>query len=712
MAESYRKGDQVYIFYRMTTRCHPARKYVATLDPRQGAYRPRVGLSDGWVPAEVVEDSGSNPNVKVVYKWPHFYTCRGNLVRPEENADSPEWIPAASVRRAPQIVGQMPLVPPGTTPELAIIAFRWGGANEVIPPQQWGSTGSSVSDVFVDAILDRGVEPRVGKDYEVWTVFVQDKTDLLKVADSAQLIFGPSHPARRAKRTCAMYFLYPTGFEEHCIPTQETGEDGGAALVDQKTFFQAVKSVERAGIPTRFPHCSALYEQLASKRWTSMMALTPHLRVPPTIHLPRMLVEKSCNDAATRGLAALTEIRRQQHLLRGEKEPQGMIEKGVAKLGFSWEALDVKFWKGRDGLEAAIYALSQAIEINEELTGQPHDLESIMIQEYCPHDLELRFYVVEGVIEGAIYTKFGEIKPNQEFGDFHERFTHEEAADSWMDGDRAALADGEAQCRIITNHWLSWVRTQACDVPPAIRFDYFVGRNGPGKATVWTLEICELGFSMLGQEELPNKVFPAMMRACMDEPVNEGAQVNGQVVAPPVASGAVQSKGSASTSGQKGGKSGGQVASQGKAATPKVNGAAPPEKLYVVVPITPKAPRDQVMCSGPYDLQEDETPNGQPLWMHARADRWLYYGIDGYWYIGDDEEAGMEFQSDQGYIRQKGQEGRHPNELKVDGWERGEDFKNDKTILVSTSAEVLGENGFDEEGVPKKGGKAKGGKRK
>lgn len=31
-----------------------------------------------------------------------------------------------------------------------------------------------------------------------------------------------------------MYHLYPTGFEEHCVPTSETGGDGGAALVDQK----------------------------------------------------------------------------------------------------------------------------------------------------------------------------------------------------------------------------------------------------------------------------------------------------------------------------------------------------------------------------------------------------------------------------------------------------------------------------------------------
>ena len=46
-----------------------------------------------------------------------------------------------------------------------------------------------------------------------------------------------------------MYHLYPTGFEEHCVPTSETGGDGGAALVDQKArpffiFFPGLESTD------------------------------------------------------------------------------------------------------------------------------------------------------------------------------------------------------------------------------------------------------------------------------------------------------------------------------------------------------------------------------------------------------------------------------------------------------------------------------------
>ena len=44
----------------------------------------------------------------------------------------------------------------------------------------------------------------------------EDQADMVKLADTVHLIFGEHHPARRARRICAMYFLYPTAFEEPC----------------------------------------------------------------------------------------------------------------------------------------------------------------------------------------------------------------------------------------------------------------------------------------------------------------------------------------------------------------------------------------------------------------------------------------------------------------------------------------------------------------
>eukprot|EP00933_Yihiella_yeosuensis_P039328 TRINITY_DN3329_c2_g1_i2.p1 TRINITY_DN3329_c2_g1~~TRINITY_DN3329_c2_g1_i2.p1 ORF type:complete len:551 (+),score=79.00 TRINITY_DN3329_c2_g1_i2:78-1655(+) len=523
----------------MDTRCEPARKYIAVLDPRHGSYRPRMGLSEGWIPARVAADYDPERHhqVKVEYRWPHFYTMRGYCVSAKDEygelytesfkAEATTRIPDAS--EVQYAIPGLQMLRPGWRPELAIIAFRWGGLNEVVGCSQWGETGSSVSELFFESFIDMSVIPKLGYNYEVWTVYIEGKSDLQKIADTAHLVFGEHHPIRRAKQVCGMYFLYPTGFEENCVPNLQTGEDSGAALVDQKTLFRTMQAMERCGIPTRFPHQSGLYELLASKRWTYYLATVPQFRVPPTVSVPRMLIEQDSANAAEWGLNALEGVKKLQAMMRSEQVlAGGRIETGVAKLSFSWEALDVKMWKnGKQGLTDALYALTQVIEISKELTAQPHDCEGIIVQEYIPHDLELRIYIVDGKPEGLIFTKFCRVKANNEFGDFEQLFSQEEAAKQWMEGDQEALQDALTQCYAVSQLWLEWLKPQVCEMPPAIRFDYFVGRSSPGKAYVWTLEICELGFSMLGHKNLPRKVFDAMLRSCVSSSPRASAASNG-----------------------------------------------------------------------------------------------------------------------------------------------------------------------------------------
>lgn len=672
---SYKKGDDVLVFYSMGRRCRPDRKYLAVLDPRQGAYRPRCGLSDGWVPAKVAADQDASVrggDVCIEYAWPHFFTQRGQL--PDNNGIWTEWYSQKLVKSpsAGSVSSTPRLIEMDSRPTLAILTFRWGGQNEIVAAQQWGHTGSSVSDIFIHSYLDV-VGRHLSTSYEVWTIYIEDKSDMNRIADSAHLIFGAQHPLRRAKHVRAMYHLYPTGFEENCVPTSETGGDGGAALVDQKAFFRMMQAVERAGISSCFPHDSGFYELLASKRWTPYMALVPHLQVPATVALPRMLIEQggsNCAKAAEWAHEALNNVRAQQHKLRGEPVPSTGVEKGVAKLGFSWEALDVKFWEGRSGLETAISQLTQIIEISDEYTGQPHDLETLMIQEYCPHDLEMRLYVVEGKVEATIFTKFCKIKDNNEFGDFKESFDLKDAAKQWMAGDVAALEDGAQQCRQITEHWMNWVRAQTCQTPPGIRFDYFVGRAGPpGKATVRTLEICELGFSMLGKEDLPNKVFTAMLRSCLgaDFPEVSSASKPDQ-----------ESSWSNVSSGYP------KPEQESNCSHEKDDAEEAPPVLYITVPKIASGTPDQVQCTGKYELVPGDRPNGRPLWIHSRGNRWLYCGRDKIWYVGDEEEKDLQFvDCDSGYIRQEDPKGMMPHEL--DGpWTRGPDWTPEYGIIVST----------------------------
>merc|ERR1711933_56015 len=192
-------------------------------------------------------------------------------------------------------------------------------------------------------------------------------------------------------------------------------------------------------------------------------------------------------------------------------------------MGYSWEALDVKYWEKKEGLKIALHDLTQYIEISEELTAQPHDCDALIVQEYIHHDLELRLYTGNGKIEASIFTKFCSIKANREFGEFQQSFDKNQAAKQWMDGDLAALEDGIRQCTEISMHWLEWIQAQTCEMPSAVRFDYFVGRSAQsGRATVWTLEICELGFSMLAHKQLPRKVFESMLQDCLSGPEKPG----------------------------------------------------------------------------------------------------------------------------------------------------------------------------------------------
>jgi hypothetical protein len=260
----FKYGDAVYAFYVAEAMCPPDETYMAVIDPRHGSYRPRTGLTQGWVQATVTRDQAEGElAVFVKYTWPHYYTQRGRLADKDDPTAYP--YPVDNVKLAADSGSPLFFMPGSVRPRLSILSFRWGGRNEVVAPEQWGDTGSSCSHIFLQSFIDCAVVPRLGRSYEVWTVYVEDASDLVKIADTAHLIFGPTHPLRRAENVCAMYFLYPTAFEENCVPTAETGEDEGAAHVDQKSFFRMMKAVEKAGVPTRFPHPSGFYELLTSK---------------------------------------------------------------------------------------------------------------------------------------------------------------------------------------------------------------------------------------------------------------------------------------------------------------------------------------------------------------------------------------------------------------------------------------------------------------
>ena len=101
----------------------------------------------------------------------------------------------------------------------------------------------------------------------------------------------------------------------------------------------------------------------------------------------------------------------------------------------------------------------------------------------------------------------------------------------------------------------------------------------------------------------------------------------------------------------------------------------------------------QRACSGKYSLVAKwiASPAGYPLWQaspsrgNPRAQRWLYKGTDGSFYVGDEEERDRDFGCDQGYIRtSKPRAGKLPHEL-PDLWER---YDEDSDEWISTGVVV------------------------
>lgn len=86
-----------------------------------------------------------------------------------------------------------------------------------------------------------------------------------------------------------------------------------------------------------------------------------------------------------------------------------------------------------------------------------------------------------------------------------------------MADDDEAMVQAERKAAKLVREWLTWFRTQSVEALPGVRMDILIKRTGPGAAEVYTLELTELGFSMLGVDTLPPLVFGALLTSCFDD---------------------------------------------------------------------------------------------------------------------------------------------------------------------------------------------------
>lgn len=501
--ESLEASEVVDVFHRYS---QDPNGYFMVKNSSCGILHPSVGWTDGWTEARISEAwdaSTYNPSdyrtwVEIQWMHPLWYNRRGHRLDVTKASMITQRVMPEQIRQRnePSEAQQQP--------RLTLFHVRWGGEKPVNPVTEgeggWGNIGSTPSDNYINGFEDQ-VFQMLGPTYEVISIFYQNSYELEKLNPSLlrQMALG--------ENVGGLYFMWPITFQDgHEFP----------AYVDKTKQFRLMSEMEGAGIPSRFPHQSHLYRIFASKEWTAQMCLHPLLRVPLTTMVSRQAVATDPMKAAATAINALQNLN-QARASFAEQCGQGSqkvvpVQRGVAKLGWSWEAMDVKAWKNKQELG----------NIFTPLVEQPgSQVDQVFVQEYVDFDVEIRHFIVEGDLSNPaslkakqkIYTVFRSKEEGcfRNFGRFDRKGC---LANTNFNNDEAAMVDCERQCDELIVRWMQWLQAQSHELPVVCRFDIMAKRTGPGQAAIATGEITELGGCFLGWPQGPKTVFSAMVRSC------------------------------------------------------------------------------------------------------------------------------------------------------------------------------------------------------
>lgn len=499
-------GEVVDVFHRY---CQDPNGYFMTSYSSAGILHPSVGRTDGWTGGKISETwdiqyyNPADYRTWVQIQWTHplWYNRRGHRL----DVNTPSMV---TQRVMPEQIRQRSKSSEAQRiPRLSLLHIRWGGNQPVNPVTEgaggWGQIGSTPSDNYINGWED-SVFQALGPNYETVSVFIQNSEELSHLAPSLL------RHMLRGQHVAALYFMWPIAFQDgHETP----------AYVNREKLLALMVQVEAAGIQTRFPHQSHLYKVFASKEWTAQMCLHPLLNVPLTTMVSRQAYCTDPAKAASNAIKALNNLAEARHLWNaqlGQPEKAKTVSQGVAKLGWSWEAMDVTSWKNKLELQNALSSLGE----------QPGSLvEQVFVQEWVDFDVEMRHFIVESDLSNPetwkpkqiIYTVF----KSREEGSFRnfDRYDRKTCLKMCFQNDDAALADAERKAQELIVRWLQWIQAQSHELPTVVRFDIMAKRLGPGRAAVTTGELTELGGCFLGWPKGPQVVFAAMLRSCLRDPV-------------------------------------------------------------------------------------------------------------------------------------------------------------------------------------------------
>ena len=482
-------GTKLWAFYRM--QAYP-KEYCCVALPcaYQGLTFPPIGWSDRWFEAVVATDF-----VKMRYlhtdksTWPRVeYQHRCWYDRDNQRVSGMTITEPVNISDI-LLEGSPPL------PAASIFVVRVSDGEDANEwdENSWGHTGSSVSDTYIWNVFQNGVYSRLGPNYEVLTCFVRNSYELDKISEHhVRSVFSGRHLA-------SMMFGWVCAFEDNPVPNCAAG------FMNAEKFFGLQRRLEAIGIHSRFPHPSHLHKTIIAKDLYANLCLHPKLRLPKCVKINRASVMTNPRGSAERAIGNL------EKLMNGKSLENG----GVTKLGYSWEAMDVRTFRGAN-------VLSQ--QLTDLFFQNGCFVDSVLVQERVPNSFEIRFITVNDEIKHIIYTHFGSVSADGLFRDFERTDNRNEAAHKWFNNDSESILKAEKIAKECIQNWQLWFLTENEFTPPTIRFDFIIGRRNNvqcglsgidkssenGELTVYLGELCEMGFSIMDTKNAEHEIFPAI----------------------------------------------------------------------------------------------------------------------------------------------------------------------------------------------------------
>jgi hypothetical protein len=341
------------------------------------------------------------------------------------------------------------------------------------------------------AAFEEAMHEQLGHDYELYGSMIRREKELgeIKPEPIRKALMGARH----------------VGVVHLLCPQQIVGAFRTKSyLVHDRALFDLMERLERAGLPSVYPHSSHLYRVFTSKEWPAQLCLAPAFRVPLCTRVPRGSVAQCPNNAAEEALGALAMLRIATSsgaaALSNTAAPAAPQQlRCVAKLACSWKSEGVVMC---DGTEELALALSQFASTGEH--------SSYLVQERIDGVIcEASVYLLRGKMAGFRYYRFPHHRAPPEY-------MARGCAAGYLGGEQAVIQAEEVMGPLALQ-WYAWAKAQCSASVPFMRVDFLLAKQTDGSTTpsVWTGELSELSvavsFEGLSDEASRKLVFEAVL---------------------------------------------------------------------------------------------------------------------------------------------------------------------------------------------------------